>query len=303
MRLRHVMLPAVLTALTAGALLEEAYAYVFCRRGSKLLSRVLDTRGHGQDYYTQRDTTAAALRERAQEQWTIRSARGETLRGFYIPGAGEGRRVAFLVHGYRSEHAETAGMYYDFYAKRGFDLFCCDHTAHGESEGRFIGFSVLEAEDCLQWIDTLLARLGADVEIVLHGFSMGAATVLRMSDRLPPQVRFVIEDSGFSSAEVQLRGQLGPLYPVMRRLNSRIAKYDVADGDTRPALKRATVPILFVHGLEDKTVPYKNGPALYEMYEGEKACLFVPGAKHIESMFVDPGAYAAAVDGMISQYL
>lgn len=300
MKLRHVLLP-----LMAGAayLTEELYAYVLLRRSSKLLGAFLDRRGHQQDYYTARDTAASALRERPQERWTITSARGEPLQGFYFPATGARRRVAFVIHGYRSEHADTAGRYYDFWAERGFDLFCCDHTAHGESGGAAVGFSVLEAEDCLKWVDTLIERLGTDIEIVLHGFSMGAATVMRMSDRLPPQVRFVIEDSGFMSAERQLRCQTGPMYPVLRALHKLVAGFDLNDGDTRPALEKATVPILFVHGTLDKTVPYENGPALFDFYAGPKASLFVEGARHIESYHIDPAGYAAAVDRMIEQYI
>ena len=299
---RLLWLPA-LAALGSAALTEELYAYVFLRRSSKLIAAALDRRGHAQDYYTARDTAAAVMRERAQQRWTIRSDRGEPLQGYYFPGGGVGRRVAFVVHGYRSEHADTAGRYYDFYARRGFDLFCCDHTAHGASGGDNIGFSVLETEDCLKWLDELIRRLGPEVQIVLHGFSMGAATVLRMSDRLPEQVKLVIEDSGFASAEGQLKGQLGPLYPLMRRLNRLAAGYDLRDGDTAPALARATVPILFIHGTEDRTVPYENGPVLYEFYAGPKASLLVRGAKHIESYHVAPEEYGIAVDGMIDAYI
>ena len=298
-RPRHILLPVA----AAGWLVEELYAYILLRRSSKLFSALLDRRGHQQDYYTARDTAASALRERPQERWTITSERGEPLQGFYFPGTGARKRVAFVIHGYRSEHADTAGRYYDFWAERGFDLFCCDHTAHGESGGAYIGFSVFEAEDCLRWVDTLITRLGSDVEIVLHGFSMGAATVLRMTDRLPPQVKFVIEDSGFMSAEGQLRDQTGPLYPVLRWMHMLVAGCDLSDGDTRTALERATVPILFAHGMLDRTVPYENGPALYEFYTGPKASLFVEGARHIESFHVAPERYAEAVDAMITQYM
>ena len=298
MKARTILIPAAVTAAAVNSL----YSYVFLRRGSLLLNRLLETHKHSAEYYRTRDAAAAALREREQERWELRSDRGELLRGFYFPGTGERRRVAFIVHGYRSEHADTAGRFYDFYAARGFDLFCCDHAAHGESEGKYIGFAVREPDDCLKWLDALIRRLGPEVEIVLHGFSMGGATVLRMADRLPPQVKFVIEDSGFASAERQLRGQSGPLYPVLRLMNRLASGNDLRDGDTAPALSRARVPILFVHGTEDTTVPYRNGPALYEAYRGEKACLFVPGARHIESLFIDPEGYGREVDRMIKKY-
>lgn len=288
-------LPAVL----AGICMEELYRYVFVRGGSPLLNRLLDKKGHEEAYYVFRDEAARRLRALPQQRWEIRSQRGEKLCGFYIPGGGAGRRVAFLVHGYTSEHAQTAGMYYDYYRSRGFDLFCCDNTAHGESGGNFIGFDVFESEDCLLWLAELQRRLGPDVQILLHGFSLGAATVLRLSDRCPACVKALVSDSAFCDGAAQLRGQLGPVYAPLALMHRLVAGCDLRESDLRPALGRCRLPILFVQGREDRTVPAENGPALYELYRGEKDCLFVPGARHIESMYRAPDAYAEKLDGLI----
>ncbi len=297
-----LLLPAAL-GVTAAVFIEELYRYTFCREGSRLLAPLLDKKGHEEAYYIKRDAAAEALRQRPRRRLHLRSARGELLTGCYYPLGGSGRRIAFIIHGYRSEHAETAGLYADYYASRGFDLFCCDHTAHGESEGRLIGFDLFESEDCLRWIDELLRRFGSDTQIVLHGFSMGAATVMKMSDRCPEQVRFLVADCGYADAEAQLKGSLGPLYPLLRTVNRLIAGYDLRDTDVRPALRRSRKPILFVHGREDRSVPFANGPALYELYPGPKDCLFVDGARHVESMYVAPEAYAARLDAMIEHYV
>lgn len=292
-----------LPALGAGVLSAELYKYVFCRESSRVLAPLLDSNGHDEAYYTFRDHAADVLRKRPQTKFSIRSSRGERLNGFYFDGGGEGRRIAFLIHGYRSEHAETAGMYYDYYASRGFDLFCCDHAAHGESEGRHIGFDWFESEDCLKWLDFLQEHFGRDIQVILHGFSMGAATVMCMSDRCPDCVRFLVEDSGYRSAEEQLRGQLGVTYPLMRQMNRLLAGYDLNDCDTRPHLSRCRLPILFVQGRDDKTVPFENAPRLYEFYDGEKDCLYVEGARHVESMYVAPQAYAEKLDAMIRRHI
>ena len=294
----------LLAPLAAAALgVEELYRYTFCREGSKLLAPLLDHKGHENAYYPRRDAAAYRMRRTPSEPMEIRSERGERLRGWYYPLGGEGRRIAFIVHGYRSEHAETAGMYLDYYASRGFDLFCCDHTAHGESEGRFIGFDVLESADCLRWIDALIERFGEDVEIILHGFSMGSATVLQMSGRCPKQVRLIVADCGFISAEEQLRGSFGRFYPVMAWLHRVIALVDLRKSDVRPSLERSDKPILFVHGREDPTVPFSNGERLFDFYQGPKDCFFVDGARHVECIHVDPEGYARKLDRMIEQYL
>ena len=303
---KWVLVPAAAAGAAAGTaavLTAELYRYSFCREGSKLLAPFLDKRTHEEDYYLRRDAAAQRLREQPSERMELRSARGERLSGWYFPLGGDGERIAFLVHGYRSEHAETAGLYLDYYASRGFDLFCCDHTAHGESEGRLIGFDVYECEDCLRWLDALLDRFGADVQIILHGFSMGAATVLKMSGRCPKQVRFLVADCGFISAEEQLRNSLGRLYRVMCALNRRIAGFDFRDTDVRPSLAASDKPILFVHGRDDPTVPFFNGAQLYRQYRGPKDCLFVDGARHVECMYVDPEGYAQKLDRMIEAYI
>ncbi len=300
--MKKLLLLCAAAAGTAAVLTGELYRYTFCRESSRLLAPLLDRKGHEEDYYRRRDAAAERLRKRQSERMEILSARGERLCGWYIPLSGEGRRIAFVIHGYRSEHAETAGLYLDYYASRGFDLFCCDHTAHGESEGRLIGFDAYESEDCLRWIDTLIGRFGDDVQIVLHGFSMGAATVLKMSSRCPEQVRLLVADCGYVSAEEQLGRSLGKLYPVMRMLNRVIAGYDLRQTDVRQSLMATDKPILFVHGREDRTVPCSDGEQLYGLYQGPKDCLFVRGARHVESMYVDPAGYARKLDRMIEEH-
>ncbi len=299
---RWYLLPAAAVG-AASVLTAELYRYTFCRKGSRLLAPFLDKKGHEPDYYLRRDAAAQRLRERKSERMEISSARGEKLRGWYFPLGGEGKRIAFLIHGYRSEHAEAAGLYLDYYASRGFDLFCCDHTAHGESEGRLIGFDVYECEDCLRWVDTLIRRFGPDTRLVLHGFSMGAATVMKMSSRCPEQVRFLVADCGYVSAEEQLRASFGRFYGVMCALNRRLAGYDLSETDVRPSLMASDKPILFVHGRDDTSVPFFNGAQLYKLYQGPKDCLFVDGARHVESMYVAPALYARKLDGMSKAYL
>ena len=294
---------AATAAGAAAVFTAELYKYTFCRNGSKLLAPFLDKKGHEEDYYVKRDAAAARLRELPGQTMEIVSARGERLRGWYYPLGGGGKRIAFLIHGYRSEHAEASGFYLDYYASRGIDLFCCDNTAHGESGGRLIGFDTFEAEDGLRWVDELIRRFGSDVQILLHGFSMGAATVLQMSSRCPAQVRFLVADSPFLSGEEQLRGSFGPLFPAFRALNRVIAGYDLRATDVRKALAASTKPILFVHGREDHNVAFSNGERLYELYQGPKDCLFVDTARHVECMYRDPAGYARKLDQMIDAYM
>lgn len=197
----------------------DIYRFVFWRSRSRLSTLLLDKKGHAEDYYVRRDSAADRLREKMHVRYTISSDRGETLQGFYYPaGKKPGKKLVFIVHGYHSEHAETAGMFYDLYHSRGFDIFTCDNTASGESGGKLFGYNVFESADCLKWLNFLRSQFGEDIKVVMHGFSLGGATVLKMSDRCPDCVKFIVSDSGFIDAREILRSQLGPLYGLMAGL-------------------------------------------------------------------------------------
>ena len=232
---------------------------------------------------------------------------------FYVIGAGVVfigmklvgmcEKIAFVIHGYRSDHLDTGGLYYDYYKSRGIDFFCCDHTAHGGSEGQFIGFDVLELRDCLQWIEFLKEKFGQDIEIILHGFSIGGGTVLQMSGHCPEQVKCIITDSAYRNARASLDHQIGPMYQPMRWINRVVAGYDLDDSDVTKSMEQSRIPILFVHGQDDKLVPFENGPSLYERYEGEKDCFFPTGTRHVESMYTSPREYAEKIDGFVKRHL
>ena len=296
-------LVAAIPAALAAFAVEEVYSFTFLRRSSKLFNHFLKKRNHDEVYYAHRYSSADALRKAPQQVLEMKSSRGEKLRGFYLPCANStGKKIAFIVHGYRSEHAETAGMFLDMYHARGFDVFCPDHAAHGESGGTLIGYGYYESIDCLAWIDFLREKLGADIQIILHGFSMGGATVLRMSSDCPDNVRFIIDDSGFTSAEHLIRPRMGAFYEPMRLLNRVVGGYDLRDTNVLPKLEKCDKPIIFVHGRMDPTVPFAESELAYAAYKGPKAKLFMDDARHIEGYHTHPAEYEALIDAFTARY-
>lgn len=293
----------ILLALGFGFFTEELYRYVFCRHTSKLFCRLFDSSGHEEGYYAWRQAGADRLQAMDCRTYTIRSDRGEELKGFYYPQGSDGKVIAVVVHGYRSEHVDTGALCCDYYASRGIDFFLCDHTASGESGGEFIGFDVYETEDCLKWLDFLIGQFGEDTQLILHGFSMGAATVMQMSSRCPRNVKFIVEDSGYRNADSAMRHQVSFMFEPLRLLNRLIGGYDWNDSDVTDSLSKSRIPMLFVHGTEDKLVPAENGPWLYERYQGEKDCFFPEHTRHIESFYTSAEAYGEKLDNFRRKYI
>ena len=292
-----------LLAAGFGAAVREVYRYAFARNGSRLVTLLTgDSKSHEDAYYEWRDSRKEKFLAAPQTRMTIRSDRGYELAGFYLPCEGsDGSRIAFIVHGYHSEHAETAGMVLDFWHSRGFDVFAPDNTAHGESGGDIIGFDLFESADALKWIEYLKSRTDKALQIVLHGFSLGGASVMKMSDQVGPEVKFIVEDSGYTEAQSLLRK--APMFGLLKLVHRLVTGSDLADTDVRSNLSRADIPILFVQGTDDPTVPSENAPFLYHYYQGPKDKLILPGVRHIEGIYAAPEEYAAKIDEMIGKYM
>ena len=274
------------------------YDYIFAREPGKLMHLLMDKKNHSESYYRWRDSAKARLLSTPCEEFSLNGWKGY----YFQAGKTPSKTIAFIVHGYRSEHAETAGIWLDTYRKRGIDIFCPDNPAAGNSVGDHIGYGVSESAAVISWIEFLLAHFGKEIRIFLHGFSLGGATVMSLSDRCPENVKFIIDDCGFTSARELLAPRLGILYNPLCLLNRKKTGVDLKETDVRPHLRRSSLPLLFVHGRKDPTVPFRMGLELYMNYRGEKDCLFLDDARHMECYYTDPKAYDAKIDKFLKNY-
>lgn len=221
----------------------------------------------------------------------------------------ESDRWVIAVHGYRGTHYEMDG-YADYYVRRGYNVLAPDLHAEGESGGRYRGMGAIEAADIRLWIDYVLARFGEACQIVLHGHSMGAATVLIAAGRgLPSQVKAVVSDSSYTNALAVVRGDafreklpgdaVAAAVRVILKLRSGI---DLAHADALSAVKRTAAPLLFLHGGNDPWIPSTMAVDLYTNAAPELRELHViPGAGHIEGFAKDPDAYFRFVEGFLEK--
>src|SRR5699024_4255312 len=154
------------------------------------------------------------------------------------------------------------GKYY--YEQLGYNIFMADARGHGQSEGDYYGFGWHDRFDLIAWTDKLLDKLGPDIDIVFHGLSMGAATVLMASgEDLPEQVQAIVADSPYSSVHDLFAYQMKrmfylPSFPVLDSTsvvaNIR-AGYSFKEASAMEQVKKADVPILYIHGNSDTFVP------------------------------------------------
>ena len=228
------------------------------------------------------------------------------LRGRYYHQA-DGAPVAVMLHGYHSNALRDFCGGFALAWDSGFNVLLADQRAHGKSEGKTISFGVRERYDCLAWARYAAARAGENTPILLFGISMGAATVLMASElELPANVRGIVADCPYSSPEAILAKVCGgdmhlPVKAVMPflALGARLfGGFGLRESSAVEAVRRSRVPLLLIHGEDDRFVPCSMAVEIANAAEEAGVpvrLLTVPNAGHGISYLVDAQAYTGAV--------
>jgi len=77
---------------------------------------------------------------------------------------------------------------------------------------------------------------------------------------------------------------------------------DAKDYSTLDAMAECEVPVLFIHGTDDKFVPVEMTYENYKACKAPKHLLVIPGANHGMSYRVDQEAYEKAVMDFWDKY-
>ena len=217
---------------------------------------------------------------------------------------------AIVVHGYGGSGklmSDKSKYFYDM----GYNVLIPDLRGHGKSEGDYIGMGWKDRLDIISWINFIIKE-NPNAEIVLHGTSMGAATVLMTSgENLPSNVKAIVADCAYTSAwdefsyqlETYLKVPSSYILNVTNMVTKLKAGYSLKEASALECVKKATVPILYIHGDKDKFVPYSMMDKLYDATSSPKEKLTIDGGEHANSDLVSPFLYWLTVEDFLNQYV
>ena len=223
---------------------------------------------------------------------SFESADRVPLEAWWVPPAeGESSRAAVLVHGWggdkSDEHViETAPIY----ARAGYGVLLLDLRGNGGSGGerRTLGYKeTRDVQGALAWLDEEGFEPG---EVVLHGWSMGGATVVRSAPGTG--VAAVIEEAGYADLPLLLRRQLpettglpslfSPGVFLAAKLFLGFDPWAVQPSEDAARLREEGVPLFVIHSTDDEVVPFEHAE-LFESAYPEARLWKIEGLGHVEA--------------------
>lgn len=237
-----------------------------------------------------------------KDTWTT-SHDGKKIHACYVPAkdpaTAEG--TAIVVHGYGDNHIVFLYLVRMYRDQFNYNVLFPDLQYHGYSEGDEIQMGWLDRLDIEKWIP-IAHELFADDFMVLHGVSMGGATVMMTSgDVLPTYVKCFIEDCGYASVVKQFNNNrkqsFGFIPPDVLQSASAVTKkrygWGFWEASSTAQLAKCVLPMLFIHGDADDFVPFSHLQANYDAkIYGYKEKWVAHGAVHANSYAKYPEEYA-----------
>ena len=236
---------------------------------------------------------------------SIRALDSIRLDGWFVrPEASNGNCV-IVLHGIGDSRQGSAG-YTSLFLDQGYSVLLPDSRGHGSSGGALVTYGLWEKYDVIDWARWLRQQNCH----LLYGLgeSLGGSVLIQAA-ALSPDFHAIVAECAFADlhaiAESRLR-QIFPLTPWFLVANvMTLAKVgyglDLDQVSPIESMRRASTPILLIHGLQDSRTPYWHSQALARA-NGRSVLWLVPNAGHTEAYSAAPTEFRQRVLKWFASY-
>jgi dipeptidyl aminopeptidase/acylaminoacyl peptidase len=233
------------------------------------------------------------------ESISLTAADGTTLRAWFLTPRSPNADAVILLHGVSDNRLGMYG-YGKWLLDHHYAVLLPDARAHGLSGG-LASYGLQESGDVHQWVDWLENKYPPRCIYGL-GESMGAAQLL---ESLPKEPRFcaVVAESPFASFREVAYARFGREFhtgPWLGRTFFRPTvdvgflflrfryRLNMETAAPKRAVEATQVPILLIHGLNDRNIPAFHSDEIQEHNPADIVVWKVPGAVHTGAHKVAP---------------
>ena len=205
------------------------------------------------------------------------------LHGLWLPQARADAPVLLYLHGARWDVRSSAHRMRRMH-ELGFSVLGIDYRGFGRSTTTLPSEDLAHEDALAAW--RWLGQRHPDAPRYVFGHSLGGAIAVRLASEVHDAAGLIVEGSFTSIPEVFSTMKWGwlPLGPLITQ------RFDAA-----ARVERVKVPLLVVHGSEDRLIQPELGRALYERAKGPKRFVLVEGGTHHNTNAVGQSEYRRAV--------
>lgn len=242
---------------------------------------------------------------------TLVNSKGKTMYANIFMQKEYTDKWAVVIHGYTSSPRMMADQAFHFY-KKGFNVLMPHLVSFVSDKEKYASMGYHDKNYVKDWIYYIVDK-DRNARIVVLGVSMGAATTMLLTGEadLPDNVKCAVEDCGYTSWWEEMGNEMkitykSPVFPFLYAANT-VSKlrgnFDFKKAAPINAVANSKTPTLFIHGENDKFVPFWMLDKVYNACTADKQKLPIPDAYHAESNEVHPEIYYPAVFSFIEKYI
>ena len=169
----------------------------------------------------------------------------------------------------------------------GFSVLLISYRGYGRSEGNFPTEAQVYADAAAAW-DYLVDQKGIPPgNIFIYGHSLGGAVAINLAVAHPEAGGLIVEAAFTSIPDMGRRNTLYRLLPIDLITHQRF--------DSINKINRLKMPVLILHGTEDRVVPFEMSRRLYEKAPAPKRLKLILGGGHNNSARVGGAEYLNTV--------
>lgn len=298
----------VIAILTIASFYALNYSIAFDHRGKDIASSfeyLYET------YPFTKNWIDSLRQENALKDTFIINREGKQLHAYYVASPDTTPSTAVIIHGYTDNAVRMMMIGYLYNRDLRYNILLPDLQNHGKSEGPAIQMGWKDRLDVMEWMEVANRLFGHNTQMVVHGISMGAATTMMISgEKLPGYVKCFVEDCGYTSVWEQFAKEIKerfgisefPILYTSDWLCQLKYGWGFKEASCIDQLKKATHPMLFIHGDADKFVPTEMVYPLYETKSPPKELWVVEGAEHAASYRDNKEEYTNRVKKFVDTY-
>jgi uncharacterized protein len=220
------------------------------------------------------------------------TGKAERIHGWWIKANQPESKVLLYLHGNGFNIGANIAQA-KIFQQMGFSVLLIDYRGYGRSEGSFPSEVQVYQDAATAWNYLVKDKKIPPSQILIYGHSLGGAIAIDLAAKYPDAAGLIVESTFTSIIQVIDYRNTFWMFPVDLILTQGFESID--------KVSKLKMPILFIHGTADSTIPAFMSEQLYNAAPEPKQLILIDGAGHNNVANAAPYQYVQGVKSFLEE--